>query len=143
MWEEKLRTILLTLFFVSLPLSVAIQQTALGLLLAFLVYRSWRTKRLPHSPLDWLLSAFFAAMLLSSLLSPAMLSSLLALRKLWLIGAFFVVYHLIQEPREAWRLVSLMVVVTVGVAVYGIVQYFTGVDLDKQLTGKTSDVTSV
>src|SRR5262249_20127624 len=67
-------------------------------------------------------------------------SSLVGLRKLWLVGAFFAVYHLIREPHEAWRLVWLMLVVTAGVAAYGIAQHLTGIDLSKQLMGKASDV---
>src|SRR5258705_6324449 len=126
MWEEKIRSFLLTFFFISLPLSIAVQQAALGLLLVFLAYRSWQNKQIPRSPLDWPLGALFAAFLLSSLLSPAVLSSLLGLRKLWLIGAAWAVYHLIREPREVEHLVSLMLIVTVGVAVYGIIQHFTG-----------------
>ena len=133
MWEKKLRTILLTVFVVSLPLSVALQQTALGLLLALLAYRSWQNPQIPSSPLDWPLLAFFVALLLSSMLSPLPLRSLFALRKLWLVGAFFVVYHLVREPQEMWRLVSQMLVVTAAVAVYGIIQYFTGIDLDLSL----------
>ena len=140
LWEKKLRTDLLIAFVVSLPLSVALQQTALGLLLALLAYRSWRNTQIPSSPLDWPLLAFFVTLLLSSLLSPSPLSSLFALRKLWLIGAFFTVYHLIQEPYEAWQLVRVMLIITAGVAVYGIIQHFTGVDVDKQLLGQASDV---
>ena len=139
-WEKKLRTVLLIVFVVSLPVSVALQQTALGLLLALLAYSSWRNMQIPFSPLDWPLLVFFVTLLLSSLLSPSPLSSLFALRKLWLIGTFFTVYHLVQEPCEAWQLVRLMLIVTAGVAVYGIVQHFTGIDVDKQLLGKASDV---
>jgi len=142
MWEEKLRVILLTFFFVSLPVSVALQQTALGFLLALLAYHGWRHAYARSSPLDWPVLTFFAALLLSALLSPAIRSSLVGLRKLWLVGAFFVVYHLVREPHEAWRLVSRMLIVTAVVAVYSIFQYFTGIDLDKQLTGRPSDLTS-
>ena len=142
MWTEKLRTGLLTCFFVALPISVALQQTVLGLLLALLAYHGWQQRHLRSSPLDWLLLTFFATLLLSSLLSPAWLPSLLGLRKLWLVGAFFVVYHLIRDPYEAWWLVSRMLIVTAIVAIYGIFQYFTGIEVDKQLTGRPSDLTS-
>ena len=83
MWGEKLRLILLTFFFVSLPISVALQQTALGLLLALLAYHGWRHAYARSSPLDWPVLTFFAALLLSALLSPAIRSSLVGLRKLW------------------------------------------------------------
>jgi O-antigen ligase len=142
MWEEKLRRILLTFFFVSLPISVALQQTALGLLLTLLAYYGWRQAPTRSSPLDWPVMIFFATLLLSTVLSPAVRSSLFGLRKLWLVGAFFVVYHLIRDPYEAWRLVSRMLIVTAVVAVCGIFQYFTGTELDEPLTGRASDLTS-
>jgi O-antigen ligase len=74
-------------------------------------------------------------------LSPAVLNSLAGYRKLWLVSAFFVTYHLIRGPQEAWRVVSIMVMVAVGVAAYGIVQHFTGIDLARQLVGKTPSLT--
>src|SRR5213594_2858581 len=89
MREERLRRALLSLFFVSLCLPVAIQQTALGLLLAFLAYAGWRNQGLPATPLDRPLLLFFAALLLSTLFSPDVLNSLLGYRRLWLVGAFF------------------------------------------------------
>src|SRR5215831_393254 len=122
MWEEKLRTILLTVFFVSLTLPIAIQQTALGLSLAFLAYVCWRSKNLPSSPLDRPLLIFFGALLLSALLSPSVVSSLLGFRRLWLVGAFFVSYYFLHDQRETERLVSLLLFVAAGEAMYGIVQ---------------------
>ncbi len=136
MWEEKVRRGLLTLFFISLSLTVAFQQTLLGLLLAFGVYTIWRDKVFPSSPLDRLLLIFLAALLLSTFLSPAIANSLAGYRKLWLVGGFFITYHLVRGPQEAWRLVSLMVIVATAVAAYGIVQHFTGIDLARQLVGK-------
>jgi O-antigen ligase len=136
MWEERLRWALLVLFFVSFGLSVALQQGLLGLLLAFAGYTVWRNKDFPASPLDCPLLLFLAALLVSTCLSPAVWNSLAGYRKLWLVGAFFVTYHLVRSPREGGRLVSLMVVTAVAVAAYGIVQHFTGLDLAKQLVGK-------
>ena len=141
MWEERLRKGLLALFFISLSLTVALQQTLLGLLLTFGVYLSWRDRSLPATPLDRPLLAFLAALLLSTFLSPAILTSLAGYRKLWLVGAFFVTYHLVRGPQEAWRIVSLMVIVAAGVAAYGIVQHFTGTDLVRRLVGKPVSLT--
>ena len=143
MWKERLRRALLSLFFVSLGLPVAIQQTTLGLSLAFLAYVGWRNQGLPPTPLARPLLLCLAALLLSTLFSPDVLNSLLGYRRLWLVGAFFVTYHLVKEPWEAWRLVSLMVMVATGVAAYGIVQHFSGIDLAKQLMGKEPHVTPV
>ena len=141
MWEERLRWALLTLFFISFSLSVAVQQTLLGLLLAFGSYTIWRKKSFPESPLDRPLLVFLAALLLSTFLSPAVWLSLAGYRKLWLIGAFFVTYHLVKNPQEGRRLVFLMVMTAIAVAAYGIVQHFTGIDLAKQLVGKKPTLT--
>jgi hypothetical protein len=131
-----LRRALVALFAVSLCLSIAIQQTALGLLLAFLTYSCWQKKSLPHTPLDRPLLLFLGALLLSTLFSPDVLTSLSGYRKLWLLGAFLVTYHLVEKPQGAERLVSLVMVVAALVAAYGIVQHFTGLDLARQLLGK-------
>jgi O-antigen ligase len=139
--ENRIRTALLSLFFVSFNLPVAIQQTALGCALAFTAYLAWRRKALPATPLDRPLLGFFAALLLSAFFCPAVLSSLGGFRKLWLVGAYFVVYHLIADPREAWRLSTLTVRVAMGVAVYGIVQHYTGFDFGHWVTGKPQTVT--
>ncbi len=141
MWEEKPRRALLSLFFVSLSLSVAIQQTVLGLLLALLTYVGWRDKGLPATPMDRPLLLLLGALLLSTFLSPDVSTSLAGYRKLWLVGAFFVTYHLVRKPQEGWWLVSLLVIVAIGVAAYGIVQHFTGIDLAKQIVGKKSTLT--
>jgi putative inorganic carbon (HCO3(-)) transporter len=141
MWEERLRWALLALFFISLSLSVALQQTMLGLLLTFGAYTIWRNKDFPTSPLDLSLLGFLAVLLFSTFLSPAVWTSLAGYRKLWLVGAFFVTYHLVRNPQEGWQLVSLMVIVAIAVAVYGIMQHFTGIDLAKQLVGKKSTLT--
>lgn len=139
--EARVRTVLLTVFFISLPLAVAIQQTALGCLLAFLAYVGWRDKGLPATPLDRPLIGFFAVLLLSALFCPSVVSSLLGFRKLWLVGAFFAVYHLLTEPREAWRLSVATVLTAIAVAAYGIVQHYTGLDLDNWLRGKPPSLT--
>ncbi|MBI3800049.1 MAG: hypothetical protein HY268_24125, partial [Deltaproteobacteria bacterium] len=143
MWEERLRWALLVLFFVSFSLSVAVQQTLLGLLLAFAGYMMWRRKNFPASPLDRPLLVFLTALLLSTFLSPAVWPSLAGYRKLWLVGAFFVIYHLVRNPQEGQRLVFFMVITAVAVAAYGIVQHFTGIDLAKQLVGKKPTLTPI
>lgn len=139
--EQRARTALLTLFFVSLTLPISVQQTALGCGLAFLAYTCWRDKRAPTSPLDRPLLIFFFAFFLSALFCPSVGTSLMGFRKLWLVGGFFVVYHLLAEPCEAWRLLRLTVAVAIAVAAYGIVQHYTGFDLGHWITGKTPSVT--
>ncbi len=162
MWEEKIRKWLLVLFFASLSLPIAIQQTALGLLLAFFAYTTAATMIIkrqrstylavdtPHSafrilpllstPLDLPLLVFLGALLLSTFCSPDALNSLAGYRKLWLVGAFFATYHLVKDSQEAWRLVALWMIVTAVVAAYGIVQHYTGIDWSRELVGKESNL---
>ena len=48
--DDVVRRTLLTLFAAALPLAIAVQQTALALLLAYLAVVLWRRRRLPRSP---------------------------------------------------------------------------------------------
>ncbi|MCS6924958.1 MAG: O-antigen ligase family protein [Candidatus Binatia bacterium] len=159
MWQDRVRKWLLAFFFLALSLPVAIQQTALALLLAFLAY-GWIAARVAarplgmadapctppqvspslSTPLNLPLLLFFAALLVSTLCSPAVLHSLAGYRKLWLVGAFFVTYSLIEDVREAEWLVSLWVAGAAVVAAYGIVQHFTGIDWARELLGKPSNL---
>jgi len=133
---ERLRKGVLRLFFASLCLSVAIQQTALALLLSLMAWVSVIERRPPATPLNRPLGLFLGALLLSTLLSPDVWASLGAYRKLWLVGAFFATYRLVEGPREAWRLVLLAVGVAAVVSAYGVVQHFTGIDWARELLGK-------
>lgn len=139
--EERIRGALLLLFFIALNVSVALQQTILGCALGFLAYVGWRKQGLPATPLDRPLLSFLAVLLVSAVFSPSFLSSLMGLRKLWLVGAFFVVYHLVASPREAWRLMALSVLVAVVIGVYSVIQHYTGLDLGNSLRGKAPDLT--
>jgi O-antigen ligase len=162
MWEERTRRWLLALFFAALSLPVAIQQAALGLLLAFLVYSLVAVRvaarrqaapavpdaprpppRVPPSlstPLNFPLALFFGALLLSTLCSPDALNSLAGYRKLWLVGAFFVTYSLTKDRGEVSWLVSVWVASAAVVAAYGVVQHFTGIDWARELVGKPSNL---
>ncbi len=138
--ENLVRQTLLTVFFISLSLPVAIQQTALALLLAFVAYLGWWNKGFSQTPLDRPILGFFAALVVSALFCPAVISSLVGMRRLWLVGACFGVYYCLATPREAWRLSGLAVCVAALVAVFGIVQYYTGFDLPHWLKGEKQAV---
>jgi O-antigen ligase len=133
-----MRWILLACFFASLSLPIAFQQGMLGLLLAVVAFRCWQEKRLPTTLLDRSLLFLFGAFLLSTLFCPDVSGSLVAYRKLWLVGAFFVTAILLEEPSEAEQLLKLFIGCAAIVAAYGIVQHFTGLDISKQLVGKKS-----
>ncbi len=141
-WAERSVRIGLGLFFVSLCTSVAIQQTLLGVMLGLGACHCWRTRTVPRTPLDPALLLFGGALLLSSLLGPDPLHSLSAYRKLWLVGAFFVAYVLIDSRQCAVWLIRLVVITAAVLAAYGIVQHHTGLDLARQLVGKEPNLTA-
>ena len=139
-WADTARRGTLALFFASWSLPIALQQTALGCLLACLASEVWRTRRLPRTPLDLPLALFGGALLVSTLLSLDPLQSFAGYRKLWLIGGGVAVFTLVRDRAEAEWLLSLTLGVAIAVAAYSIVQHFTGLDLAKTLVGKASNL---
>ncbi len=139
-WVDCSVRIGLALFFISLCTAIAIQQTLLGIMLGVGAYYCWRTHTVPRTPLDPVLVLFLGALLLSSLLGPDPLHSLSVYRKLWLVGAFFVAYVLIDSGRCAVQLIRLVITTAAVLAAYAIVQHYTGLDLARQLVGKESNL---
>ena len=139
-WDDSVRVGLLVLFFASWNLPIALQQTALGCLLAFLGYTLWQTRSLPRLPLWRPFFFFFAALLVSTLLSPDPLQSFIGYRKMWLMGGCLAVFVLVRDGREAEKLLTVALWVAGAVAAYGIVQHFSGLDLAKTLVGKEANL---
>ncbi|MBI3767438.1 MAG: O-antigen ligase family protein [Deltaproteobacteria bacterium] len=143
---DRVRWALLAFFAASLPLGIALQQTALALLLAWFVVAPilgmsrdvvpWRAR----SPLDVPLAVLAAALLLSTVFCPAPLRSLRSYDRLWIVAAYFATYHLVRTRAEAERLIAITIAAAAVVAVYGVVQHFTGLDLARALVGKPSDL---
>ena len=133
---DRIAAALLAFFFISFPLAIAFQQATLGALLALTALHCWQKKEWPTTALNLPLFVFFAALLLSTLVSPAVLNSLAGYRKLWLVGAFFAVVLLLQRPRDVERVVVLLLISASVVAAYGILQHYLGIDLNKQLRGQ-------
>ena len=138
--EEKVGRALLLLFFGSLCTSIALQQTFLGLGLAWAAYACWRKKALPRTPLELPILVFAGALLVSTLVCPDPLTSLAGYRKLWLVGAFYVASTLVEDQGLGIRLLRLTTIVATLIAAYGIVQHYTGIDLARQLVGKPADL---
>ncbi len=132
----------LGVFVASWSLPIAMQQTALGCLLACLGYELWRERRLPRTPLDGPVGLFVAALLVSTLLSPDPLQSFSGYRKLWLAGGGWAVFVLVRDRSEVHTLLAISVGVASLVAAYGILQHFTGIDLAKTLVGKETNLST-
>ncbi len=140
MRSDALRPVLLALLAAALPLGIAAQQAALAVVLAYFAWTVWQTREIPRSPLDLPLAAFAGALLLSTAFCPYPLRSLESYDRLWIVGAFFATYHLVRTRAEVERLVAITVVAATIVAVYGVAQHFTGLDLGRTLLGKPSDL---
>lgn len=146
--SDRARAVVLGCFAAALPLGIAVQQTALALLLACLVFTlalGWGRPGTPEgaeralrSPLDVPLAVLLAALLLSTLCSPAPLRSLRSYDRLWIVGAYFATYHLVRTRAEVERLLAITIGVAALVAVYGVAQHFIGFDVSRAVVGKAS-----
>ena len=94
-------------------------------------YVSWR-----GSVLDVPICVFIGVLLLSTLVAGPTRNALDAYRGLWIIGAYPATMLLLRDARHAAVLARILVVCTALVAVYGIVQHFTGVDVYRQMMGR-------
>ncbi|MBU0983537.1 MAG: O-antigen ligase family protein, partial [candidate division Zixibacteria bacterium] len=120
----------LGVFLLSSTFSIALSQTALGVVcvcLLIVIARGWRPL---ETSLKWWYVAgavWLAWLLLTSLINDNPMKSLAAMREEWLFAVVFAgVYVLRQERYRRWLLAALAVSVT-GISLYGVVQYFTGV----------------
>jgi len=134
----------LATFVIALPLSITGSEAALAVMLGLLVvglalrYRGWT-----HSALDMPLLLFLGALVLSTMVRGPSKGALDAYGDLWVMGAYVATVALLRDSRHASRLAAVMVGVTAVVAVYGVVQYFTGIDAYRDLMGREREVESL
>jgi len=140
-WWDRARAIALTAFVVSLPLSISGAEIALGVLLALTVAglaQGWM--RWTRTPLDRPLLVFLSILVISTLSGGPTAAALDAYRGLWVMGAYVVTVGLVADAAEARRLGRVLVLTATAVAVYGIVQHFTGLDVYRTLAGREIEV---
>jgi len=89
-----------------------------------------------RTPLDVPLILFLGVLVASTILGGASWGALNAYRGLWIIGTYVVITLLVTNEAYANRLVRVLVLATGAVAVYGIVQHFTGIDLYRAAVGR-------
>lgn len=140
-WWVRGAGLALTTFVVTLPLSITGSEAALAVMLGLLAaalalrYRGWT-----RSSLDLPLALFLGALVLSTIVRGPSAGTLDAYGDLWVMGAYFVTVALLRDARQASRLASILVLVTAAVAVYGVVQHFTGIDAYRDLVGREREV---
>jgi len=145
---ERVRWAVLACFAASLPLGIAVQQGALALAVAWFVVTlafaadrrivAGRAPRPSRSPLDVPLALLAGALLVSTAFCPTPLRSLRSYDRLWIVAAYFATYHLVRTRAEVERLIAITIGAAALVAVYGVVQHFTGIDVARAIVGRSS-----
>ena len=131
----------LTALVLCLPLSISGAQIALGVALAALVVGEVRgAGRLRRLPLGRQLALVLLAFLLSTLGGGISWGAVDAYRELWIAGTFVAAAALVEDAEDGARLARLLVLCAAAVAVYGIVQHFTGIDAYRSLLGRRPKV---
>jgi putative inorganic carbon (HCO3(-)) transporter len=111
-----------------LALAVMIVLGSLALLRGYLMW--------PRSPLDVPLLVFLGVLVTSTIARGPSWGALDAYRGLWIVGTYVAAMLLVENEQRANRLVRVLVLLTGAVAVYGVVQYFTGIDLYRAAMGR-------
>jgi O-antigen ligase len=125
----------LSIFAVSGSFSITLTEG--GLLLAWLgllLKSRWSSRGRKIVFLDYAVLALLIWELISALVSPHRTISLKAYRSDWLILTYFLVSFGMESAGQLARLLKLLAAVASVLAVYGIVQHFTGVDYIKHKT---------
>lgn len=114
--------------------SFSISLTEGGLLLAwvgFVLKLSAPAPRRRMILLDYLVIALLAWALVTALASPHRMTSLRTFRSEWFVVTYFLISFGMESTGQLRRILKLLAVVAAIVAVYGIVQHFTGIDYIK------------
>jgi O-antigen ligase len=122
----------LTIFAVSGSFSISLTEG--GILLAWVGFilkarapGTWRGAIL----LDYLVAALLVWIFITALTSPHRLMSLKAYRSEWLVLTYFLVSFGMESTGQLLRILKLLAAVASVLAIYGIIQHFTGADFIK------------
>jgi O-antigen ligase len=123
------------LFVVSSAFSIAVSQIALGVAVVLFVVQLIRTKpNLTISPLRhiWLLMVLYVGwMVIASILNDNAATSLVEIREGWLFLAVPAGVLVMQNQRDRRCILNAFIVALIVAALYGVLQYFTGLSLFK------------
>ncbi len=125
----------LTIFALSGSFSISLTEG--GVLLAWLGYLlSLESPGRPRHVigLDYMVASLLIWELVTALLSPHRSISVKAYRSQWLVLTYFLVSFGMEYTRRLQRILKLLAVAAAVVAIYGIIQHFTGVDYIKNKT---------
>jgi O-antigen ligase len=137
--ERRLRqaaTACLALTAWSIPLSTSGMQIGAASLFVLALVATWRGLPIVRrTPLDGVLALMLGVFALSTLASGRPLHAP-GWPRLWIVAAYFGVYWWLADARAAVRFARWLVLAGAVVAVYGIVQHYTGLDWYRELLGR-------
>jgi O-antigen ligase len=139
-WARRAADGLLVGLAASIPLSTTgMQAAAIGLVGLTLVglAAGWGVVR--RTPLDDVVGLLYGTLALSTLASGHPLEASGWVRP-WVVAGYFVVFWWLRDGAHAARLVRVVVAAGALVAVYGVVQHFTGIDLYRAALGRETFV---
>lgn len=127
--SENIRGFFLIVLFISIPFSIAGDDFAIIGLYLVTLYRLFRGQdRLTSMPIMAGMGLMFAGALISSLFTGDILLSLGYFRNFWRLGLPFLIFLALQD-RPCDLHLRILAIVTSIIAVYAVIQYFTGLDV--------------
>ena len=139
-WARRAADALLAFTVISIPLSTSGMQIGvigLAALAAAAAVGRWGVVR--RTPLDGALALLFGVLALSTLASGDPLRAG-GWGRLWIAVTYPAAFWWIRDRAHAVRLAHLLVLVSAGVAAYGIVQHVTGIDVYRAALGRETEV---
>ena len=135
-WLRRAADACLALTACSIPLSTSGMQIGAGGLIVLALIASWQgTPVIRRTPLDAVLVVFAGALALSTLASGRPFDAP-GWTRLWIAITYFGVFWWLEDSRGAVRFVGWLVAAAVVVALYGIIQHYTGADWYRELLGR-------
>jgi len=127
--SENIRGFFLLVLFISIPFSIAGDDFAvIGLYLVTFYRLARKEDRWIHTPVIYGMGFMFLGALISALLSDSVLLSLSYFRNFWRLGLPFLIL-LAFKDRSHDRHIKTLALVSSLIAIYSVIQYFTGLDV--------------
>jgi hypothetical protein len=124
----------------SIPLSTTGMELGIGALVVLAVVASWQgTPVVRRTPLDVVLAAMFAAFAASTLASGHPFGAPGFFRP-WVVVGYFGIFWWLEDERAALRFVGHLLAAATFVALYGVVQHYTGIDVYRAALGRRRQV---
>ncbi|MFH2129228.1 MAG: O-antigen ligase family protein [bacterium] len=127
--SEDFRSFFLLVLFIAIPFSIAGDDFAIiGLYLVTLYRLIKKQEQWTGAPIIYGMGLMLLGALISSLLSGNVLQSLAYFRNFWRLGLPFLIFFAFRS-RPCDRYLNILAVVSSLIAIYAVVQYFTGLDV--------------